>query len=601
MIRRNLFSLVLLVLLTACSQAVRPALLPLPKQLEWGRGTVPSGTPVAERLVESIPEARLNEGEAYRIRVEKDSIRVEAVSRQGLWNARQTLAQLAEGGRIPRCRIVDWPSFRVRGWMMDVGRTYISLEELYREVDVFSRFKMNVFHLHLTENQAWRMESLRYPQLNAPESMERQPGMYYTQEQMRRLDAYCRERGVKLVPELDMPGHSAAFERAMGFGMQTPEGKKVLKDLLEELMDVFSSDYIHIGTDEVRFTDPAFVPEMVAFIRSKGRKAVSWNPGWNYAPGEIDATQLWSYRGKAQEGIPALDCRLHYINHFDLFGDIVALHTSRIYDCEEGSQDIAGSIIALWNDRYLPVEEDIIRENNLYASVLALADRSWRGGGYQYFNGFGTVLPEEGEAREDFCDFERRMLSFRETLLADVVFPYVAQRDARWFLSPVYPNEGDLNAVFPPESGEEWTPERRVSGSGIYFRHVWGAIGTVSGVYPDPKPWSTVYAAARIWSDTEQETGLLFETQNHSRSEHDAPNPEGAWDHRCSRLWINGEEILPPADRAHFRPGWNHVLIKLPVGPFTTPETRLVKWMFTCAFTTPDGREAAHLTYSDTL
>lgn len=597
---RTGFLIGVVLLLAGCSQPLRPALLPLPKQLEWERGTVPADTPVAERLVESFPEALLNGQEAYRLRVERDSIRIEALTRQGLWNARQTLAQLSLGSSIPRCRIVDWPSFRVRGWMMDVGRTYISPEELFREVDVFSRFKLNVFHLHLTENQAWRMESLRYPQLNAPETMERQPGMYYTQEQMRRLDAYCRERGVTLVPELDMPGHSAAFERAMGFGMQTPEGKEVVKGLLEELMEVFSSEYIHIGTDEVHFTDPSFVPEMVAFVRSKGRKAVSWNPGWPYAPGEIDATQLWSYRGKAQPGIPAVDCRLHYINHYDLFGDLVGLHTSRIYYRDEGSDDLAGSIIALWNDRYLPCEEDILRENNLYASALALADRSWRGGGYQYFDDFGTVLPERGEAREDFCDFEHRMLSFRETFLADVVFPYVAQRDACWFLSPVYPNEGKLEAAFPPETGGDWTPERRVSGSGIYLRHVWGP-STVSGVYPDPQPWSTVYAAAKIWSDTDQETGLLFETQNHSRSEHDAPAPEGAWDHRHSRLWINGEEILPPADRAHFRPGWNNVLVKLPVGDFTTPETRLVKWMFTCAFTTSDGRKAACLTYSDTL
>ena len=148
------------------------------------------------------------------------------------------------------------------------------------------------------------MESLRYPQLNAPETMTRQAGLYYTQKELRALDAYCRERGVTLVPELDMPGHSAAFERAFGFGMQTPKGLAVVKELLEELMGVFSSEYIHIGTDEVRFTMPEFVPEVVAFVRSKGRKAVSWNPGWNYAPGEIDATQLWSYRGKAQRGSP---------------------------------------------------------------------------------------------------------------------------------------------------------------------------------------------------------------------------------------------------------------------------------------------------------
>ena len=580
-------------LLVSCTAPMQEtSLLPLPKEVRMEGGWVDASEP-ALVWVDSIPGARLNGEEAYRLSVRKDGIRIEAVTEKGLWNARQTLSQLKQGDLVPCCTITDWPSFRVRGWMMDVGRTYISLEELYREVDVFSRFKLNVFHLHLTENEAWRMESRKYPQLNAPETMTRQAGLYYTQEELRALDAYCRERGVTLVPELDMPGHSAAFERAFGFGMQTPKGLVVVKDLLEELMEVFSSEYIHIGTDEVRFTMPEFVPEVVAFVRSKGRKAVSWNPGWSYAPGEIDATQLWSYRGEAQPGIPAVDCRLHYINHFDLFGDIIGLHTSRIYDADEGSPDLAGSIIALWNDRYVPDEQAIILENNLYATALALADRAWRGGGYQYFNDFGTILPESGPAREDFLDFEERMLPYLDNLPTQ----YVQQGNARWALSPVYDNGGDLEAVFPPEE-RKWETERVLTGSGFYLRHVWGP-SIVAGVYPEPRPNSTVYARSRVWSDAEQAVGLLFETQNHSRSEHDAPDPDGAWDYRHSRIWLNGEELLPPASTVTLRKGWNSVLVKLPVGAFSTPETRLVKWMFTCAFTTPDGRMAAPVKYAD--
>ena len=410
------------VLLVSCAKAQEPALLPLPKQVEFTGGSIRAGAPETLSFVEAIPEAVLNENEAYRLTVDKAGVHIEAVTERGVWNARQTLRQLRDShvgrrpsqndkgkGRIPCCRIVDWPSFRVRGWMMDVGRTYVSLEELKREVDIFSQFKVNVFHLHLTENEAWRLESRRYPQLNAPENMNRQPGKFYTQDEMRELDAFCRERGVTLIPELDIPGHSGAFERAMGFGMQTPEGKAVLRELLEEVFDTFSGPYVHIGTDEVAFTDSWLISEMVAYIRAHGRKALSWNPGWPYRLGEIDGLQLWSYRGEAKEGIPAVDSRLHYINHFDLFGDLIGLHTSTIYGQTEGSDDIVGSIIALWNDRYLTSEENILKENNLYASVLALADRAWRGGGYQYFDGFGTVLPDEGPAREDFLDFERRL------------------------------------------------------------------------------------------------------------------------------------------------------------------------------------------------
>ncbi|MBP3203044.1 MAG: family 20 glycosylhydrolase [Bacteroidales bacterium] len=581
----------LFALLVSCApESAAPALLPLPKEVRMEGGWVKAAEPEVV-WVDSIPGARLNADEAYRLTVGRSGIKVEAVTEKGRWNALQTLSQLTQNGKVPRCTVTDWPSFRVRGWMMDVGRTYISLEEIYREVEVFSHFKLNVFHLHLTENEAWRLESKKYPQLNAPESMSRQPGLFYTQEQMRALDAYCRERGVTLVPELDMPGHSRAFEQTFGFGMQTPEGLAVVKDLLAELMDVFSSEYIHVGTDEVQFTMPSFVPEVVAFVRSRGRKAISWNPGWQYAPGEIDATQLWSYRGKAQRGIPAVDCRLHYVNHFDLFGDIVGLHTSRIYRSDEGSPDLAGSIVALWNDRYIESEAEIIRSNNLYVAALALADRAWRGGGYQYFDDFGTLLPEEGPAREDFLDFEGRMLPYLEELPTG----YVRQGMAHWALSPVYPNGGDLEAVFPPEKGA-WETERMVSGSGIYLRHVWGP-SIVAGVYPEPKPNSTVYARARVYSEVSQEVGLLFETQNHSRSERDWEVPEGQWDYRHSRLWLNGEELLPPARTVRLQKGWNEVLVKLPVGAFSTPETRLVKWMFTCAFTTPDGRHAAELKY----
>lgn len=92
---------------------------------------------------------------------------------------------------------------------------------------------------------------------------------------------------------------------------------KILKLLIEEVCETFDTPYLHIGTDEVEFTNSRFVPEMVAFVRSKGKKAISWNPGWHYQPGEIDMTHLWSYRGKAQPGIPAIDSRFHYLNHFD--------------------------------------------------------------------------------------------------------------------------------------------------------------------------------------------------------------------------------------------------------------------------------------------
>ena len=103
-----------------------------------------------------------------------------------------------------------------------------------------------------------------------------------------------------------MPGHSEAFVRTFRHDMQSPEGMKILKLLVDEVCETFDVPYLHIGTDEVRFTNPKFVPEMVEYVRAKGKKVISWNPGWHYKPGEIDMTHLWSYRGKAQKVFPQL-------------------------------------------------------------------------------------------------------------------------------------------------------------------------------------------------------------------------------------------------------------------------------------------------------
>ena len=166
--------------------------------------------------------------------------------------------------------------------MQDVGRSYISVEELKREIEILSRFKINVFHWHLTENQAWRLESKIFPMLNDSINTVRMPGKYYTLEEARELVDFCKQHQVMLIPEIDMPGHSAAFIRTFRHDMQSPEGMKILKLLIDEVCETFDVPYLHIGTDEVAFTNPDFVPEMVSYVRSKGKKVISWNPGWHY-------------------------------------------------------------------------------------------------------------------------------------------------------------------------------------------------------------------------------------------------------------------------------------------------------------------------------
>lgn len=593
-----------------------------------------SSSVIEVELVPSIEEARLNGAEAYRLSVSNKRIKIEAVTEQGVYWAMQTLRQLErkKGKRssVAGCEIVDWPAFRIRGFMQDVGRSYISMEELKREIEILSRFKINVFHWHLTENQAWRLESKIFSMLNDSVNTIRMPGKYYTLEEARDLVDFCKKHQVLLIPEIDMPGHSAAFVRAFRHDMQSPEGMKILKLLLDEVCETFDVPYLHIGTDEVEFTNPHFVPEIVAYVRSKGKKVISWNPGWHYKPGEIDMTHLWSYRGKAQPGIPAIDSKFHYLNHFDVFGDIVALYNSRIYDQAEGSEDIAGTILALWHDRLIDNEWNLVIENGLYPNMLAIAERAWRGGGTEYFDGLGTILPpEDTEAFKEFADFEKRMLWHKEHTFKGYPFAYVKQTNVKWNITDAFPNGGDMDKVFPPEQELKDTYHyngntygvRQAIGAGIYLRHVWGDM--VPAFYADPKENHTAYAYTWVYSPKDQEVGLWAEFQNYSRSEMDlAPLPD-KWDYKGSRIWINDREILPPVWTAthkvksyevplgnencvgrvplavHLNKGWNKVFLKLPIGKFKMAETRLVKWMFTAVFVTPDGERAVEgLIYS---
>ena len=593
------------------------SLLPLPQKYQFNGKKFSGELTVEEKYVSQIEGAKFQE-EAYHLSITRKGILLEATTPKGMYWGRQTLEQLKYTKNkktwVPQCDITDWPAFRIRGFMHDVGRSYIPLEELKREIRLLSRYKINVFHWHLTENQAWRLESKRYPQLNAPENMEREKGKFYTLDEARQLVEFCKQHQVLLIPEIDMPGHSAAFERTFKTDMQSEKGTQILKDIIDEVCATFDVPYLHIGTDEVQFTNPDFVPMMVKYIRDKGKKVISYNPGWNYKPGEIDMTQLWSYRGKAQKGIPAIDCRYHYANHFDTYADLVAMFNSRIYNQPEGSDDLAGCIVAFWNDRFIDNTPQLLAENNFYPYMLTLAERAWRGGGNCYFDGKGTLLWEdEPEQLAAFKEFEHRLLWQKKTWLKEVSFPYVCQTQSEWQITDAFPNGGDLNKVFPPEQQEDSVYQyegktyktRKIIGNGIYLRHVWGTL--VPGFYANPQENHTAYATRWIYSPKERKAKLALEFQNYSRSESDLAPRQGTWDYKCSRAWINGKEIMPPVwentntecsneitlknENYMSRPaiditlkkGWNKLMLKLPVGKFSSKETRLVKWMFTAA------------------
>lgn len=328
------------------------------------------------------------ENEAYTIDITADAIRITAITKTGVIRATQTLTQLAEGyddtAALKLVSIKDWPAFKLRGYMHDVGHSFVTVDELKSQIDLMARFKVNTFHWHLTENQAWRFEVQAYPQLTESSSMTRFEGNFYTQAQCREVEEYAAERGVIIIPEIDMPGHSEAFYRAMGHDMQTDQGVAELQVILEEVADVFThAPYIHIGADEKTITYSNFLSIMTDKIHSLGKKAICWNPisGVTITSSTgFDMTQMWSTAGTKISGIPNIDCRYNYTNHFDVFADLVGIYKRNIYYAEQGSTEIAGTISAPWNDRKTPTQEDIIKQNSICQHTCidrTSMDRRW--------------------------------------------------------------------------------------------------------------------------------------------------------------------------------------------------------------------------------
>lgn len=568
-------------------------------------------------IVETLEGIDMDSYEAYILKISDDGITIDARSSKGVFYAIQTLKQLGiekSRGQIqfPFTTITDWPAFPIRGFMHDVGRSFIPIEELKEQIRILSGYKINVFHWHLTEDIAWRLESEIFPQLISPSNQERFPGLYYTKEDVRELLDLARSRNVTVIPEIDIPGHSAAFRRALGLDMQSADGKEALKKLLEEAGDLFEgSPYFHLGTDEVKFTDPDFVPEMVAFVRGLGFQVVSWNPGWDYQEGEIDLLQLWSYRGAKNGNIPVIDSRFHYINHFDPFADLISLFRSNVLGESSSDGVVQGSILATWNDRALVDSESILRENNFYSLMLAFSERLWRGGGDGYFSEVGVRFPSEPEQIKDWLDFENRLLTHKEKYFEKLPFPYYRQSELVWNLVHPQPNKGKLDSVFQIErellsdNGQNVSSEQVISARGgtVYLRHVWGDL--VPANFEDPQPNSTAYSYTYIFSPFDQTIEAWISFQDYSRSEKDMAPENGKWDYKGSQIWVNRLEVLPPdwenqhkvpnsdiplknenvqsrePTSIHLKKGWNKVVMRLPVGEFTLPEVRLVKWMFT--------------------
>lgn len=235
----------------------------------------------------------LGEDESYRLEISSSGARLTAPTTLGVMRGLQTFLQLerttSAGFAVPAVTIEDSPRFPWRGLMIDVGRHFIPLDVLKRNLDGMAAVKLNVLHWHLSENQGFRIESKKFPKLQEMGS----DGLYYTQDQVRELIAYARERGIRVVPEFDMPGHATAWfvgypELASGpgpyqierqWGVFDPamdptreETYKFLDTFIGEMAGLFPDQFFHIGGDEVNGKEWDANPKIQAFMQAHGMK-----------------------------------------------------------------------------------------------------------------------------------------------------------------------------------------------------------------------------------------------------------------------------------------------------------------------------------------
>jgi len=236
----------------------------------------------------------LGEGESYILEVTAEGAKLTAPTPLGTMHGLQTFLQLVsvspDGFAVPAVAIRDKPRFPWRGLMIDCSRHFIPLDVIKRNLDGLEAVKMNVFHWHLSDNQGFRVESKKFPKLHAMGS----DGLYYSQEEIREVIAYARDRGIRVVPEFDMPGHTTAWfvgypELASGPGPYEIERHwgvfdpamdpinektyKFLEGFVEEMAHLFPDHYFHIGGDEVNGKEWDANPKIQEYKKAHGLKS----------------------------------------------------------------------------------------------------------------------------------------------------------------------------------------------------------------------------------------------------------------------------------------------------------------------------------------
>jgi hexosaminidase len=378
--------------------------------------------------------------EGYDLIIKSSHIEIKASSEAGIYYGLQTLHQLLiESGRnvLPSQSIKDSPRFAWRGVMLDVSRTFMPVNLVKRYIDLFSQYKLNVVHLHLTDDQGWRIEIKRYPLLTEVgsrfDAKYNTMGGYYSQDDIREMVRYALVRNVTLVPEIELPGHAcaalAAYPELSCAGIRPeihtffegpgvhkeifcagkPEVYEFIFNVLDEITDLFPSKYIHIGGDEapkeewkkcsycqrtIKRNNLAneeelqsyFVKRLGEHLKSKNRILVGWDE--IYDGGKLSGDEvLMFWRGWKSDSIkkaaskgfrivasPTTNCYFDY--------DYKTIDTRKVFEYEpvpsDASRETASNYIGVQANFWSHIDRS---ENNidkqLFPRVLALAEIGW--------------------------------------------------------------------------------------------------------------------------------------------------------------------------------------------------------------------------------
>lgn len=550
--------------------------------------------------------------EGYTLIVSEKGVEISAGEFSGFFNALQTVRQLIRKDNkkysMPYCRIKDAPAFPVRGLMLDVGRNYMSVPFLKSVVRRLSHYKINVLHLHLSDDPGWRVEVNKYPELTVETSFwpTRQPGKFYTQEDIKSICDFCDSLNIRVIPEIDMPGHSAAFRKAIGKDMQTPEGMQVLKEALDEIIPLFKDSLFHIGSDEVHFKMKEFMPEMIRYVRSKGKQVVVWYPG--YAPDSNAVRMCWGeYEAgySLDKSAPYIDCNGFYMDWMDSQGGV--LQTFFQYPCEvpQAGGKALGSEMCVWTDGAISSDERILLQYPFYPTMLTFSERIWRGS-REKRRDLVANLPAKGtKAWEAFNEFEDRLIYHRDRYFKSIPFAYVKQSEMKWRLIGPFNHHGINDTSFEPEKVIKgkyivrkdtltWNDTVAYGGE-IQIRTLYAMFNMHRNQYrldflptvmssSVGKKDGTCYALTRIKTKN-QEVYLMFGLNGmwgHSGGYRSARAPEhGSWDFSGGDVWLNGIRVLPPS-RWPFESlpwtGWGKGRIEVPLteeGYFFRPPVKI--------------------------